>query len=197
MSAPEVVVLDTRGAADKAAFLQAASRCLDFPAYQGANWDAFEESLREFIADRSPLLVIWTGASNLDPGDRDLALDIMDSAFTDGADLLIVDDVTMPAQPDYALDSIEVAVPEGGEHQARTFWVDTVGLREEAPLLFTSDALIVRVIPDRSFRASAAAGPTIMVRDMAALAERLEVDAGTGQVATTDPFGNRIRFVKY
>ena len=66
MSLPEVVVLDTRGALDKQSFLTACARSLAFPDYFGHNWDALADSLGEFARERSPVLVVWTGASDLD-----------------------------------------------------------------------------------------------------------------------------------
>ena len=47
MSLPTVVVLDTRGAHDKAEFLAACARCLDFPSYFGHNWDALSDCLTD------------------------------------------------------------------------------------------------------------------------------------------------------
>lgn len=197
MSAPEVVVLDTRGATDKAGFLEAAKRSLSFPDYQGHNWDAFEESLRDFVADRGALLVVWTGASELAPNDREVALEIMESTFTDSANLLIVDDVTLAPQPDFALDSVSIAIPTDGEHAARAFWTRTVGLTEDQGLVFTGDAVSLTLAPDPDFQPATGAGPVILVRDMAPLLDRLEIEGMTDDLVTSDPFGNRVRFVKF
>lgn len=197
MSAPEVVVLDTRGATDKAEFLSAAARSLDFPDYQGKNWDAFEESLRDFVADRGALLVVWTGASELATADREVALEIMESTFTDAANLLIVDDVTLAAQPDFALDAITLAIPADGEDTARDFWSRIVGLTEEREMVFAGEAVTIALSPDPDFQPATTAGPTIMVRDLVALLSRLEIDGWTDDLLTADPFGNAIRFVKY
>lgn len=206
MSPPEVVTLDTRGADTKAAFLTAAGACLRFPAYSAANWDAFEESLRDFVRDRSPVLVVWTGASDLPAADRDTVLAIMGDAFTDGADLLIVDDVTAAPQPDFALDRVVMAIPAAGANAAGRYWTQVVGLTEQSPFTFTGDALLLEVVEDPDFQPSASAGPTIMARDLAALEGRIR-DAGlslvdvpnapTRTVDSEDPFGNRVRFTAY
>lgn len=204
MSAPEVVVLDTRGTTDKAGFLAAAGKCLGFPAYSGSNWDAFEESLRDFVRDRAPVLVVWTGASELGSQERVTALEIMNDCFTDGADLLIIDDVATSAQPDFALDSVTVTIPAGSGSQARTFWTDVIGLRAMGDEL-VADAISVRLQEDSGFQPGVS-GPTIMVRDVTDLLTRLRdaghqvevLDGTDGRgFSTLDPFGNCLRFVAF
>ena len=216
MSLPTVVVLDTRGAHDKAEFLAACARCLDFPSYFGHNWDALADCLGDFAADNAPVLVVWTGFSDLDAGVRDTAVDIMTERFLDGADLLIVDDVVAPPQPDYALDHVQVAIPEGGEDTARDFWVGLVGLAEtpkplaladRGGLWLTGDALNLHLGVQRDFQPATQAHPAIMVRDYDVLAQRLTaagVDVtATGDLPDTrrfhthDPFGNRIEFIAF
>ncbi|MEZ5186623.1 MAG: barstar family protein [Candidatus Nanopelagicales bacterium] len=216
MSGPEVMVLDTRGARDKQAFLRACALSLAFPDYFGHNWDAFEESLGEFVAQHPRVLVAWTGASDLRAGDRKLALEIMDRCFADGADLLIIDAVLDSPAPDFALDHVQVAIPEGSEQDARAYWVDLVGLSEVARptestarsgLWLSGDALNLHLGVDPDFRPARMAHPAIMVRDYEALADRL---AAAGQFIeqtgdtidqqrfhTNDPFGNRIEFIAF
>lgn len=208
MSAPEVVVLDTRAALDKAGFLDAAGRCLEFPPYSGANWDAFEESLRDFVGQRRPVLVVWTGSSALPPVDRQTALEIMGDAFTDGADLLIVDDLTTVPQPDFAMDGVRVPIPIDALAKARQFWTAVVGLTEEEDGVFGADALRLTVVPTSQFQPTTVAPAVIMVRDVEELQTRLE-DAGARidpladnngqsvQFDTYDPFGNAVRFVAF
>ncbi len=216
MSPPQVVVLDTRGAPDKASFLAACARDLGFPAYTGANWDAFEESLTEFVSSSKPVLVVWTGASDLDPEDRDTALEIMTDRFEQGADLLIVDDVTAAAQPDFALDHVQLAIPEGGESVARHFWVDVVGLIEtpkplalagSGGLWLSGEALNLHLGIWKQFQPAAQAHPAIMVRDFDALVARLRTAGHDVEFSpdvpdvrrfhTDDPFGNRLEFIAF
>ncbi len=216
MSLPQVVVLDTRGAHDKAAFLSACARSLDFPSYFGNNWDALADSLGDFAAQKAPVLVVWTGFSDLAEDVRATAVDIMTERFMDGADLLIVDDVVTPAQPDFALDHVQVAIPEGGEDTAREFWVGVVGLTETPKPLtlaqrggvwLTGDALNLHLGIQRDFQPATQAHPALMVRDYEALVSRLRAagrdvePAGDLPAArrfhTHDPFGNRIEFIAF
>lgn len=206
MSPPEVVPLDTRGADNKAAFLAAAGASLQFPAYSAGNWDAFEESLRDFVDGRRPVLVVWTGASDLPAADRDTVLQIMDTTFTDGADLLIVDDVSAAPQPDFALDRVVLSIPTGGAAAAATFWTQVVGLTPEDPLTFAADGLLLSVAEDAEFQAAPASGPVILARDVDDLQSRLRAadrpvvpveGAAHRAFDTCDPFGNRIRFAAF
>jgi RNAse (barnase) inhibitor barstar/catechol 2,3-dioxygenase-like lactoylglutathione lyase family enzyme len=216
MSLPQVVVLDTRGAHDKATFLEACARSLDFPSYFGHNWDALADSLGDFAADKAPVLVVWTGFSDLDADVRHTAVEIMTERFVDGADLLIVDDVVAPPQPDYALDHVQVAIPEGAEDTAREFWVGVVGLSETPKPLalaqrggvwLTGEALNLHLGVQRDFQPATQAHPAIMVRDYDALMARLRAaghdvtPAGdlpdTRRFHTYDPFGNRIEFIAF
>jgi RNAse (barnase) inhibitor barstar len=214
MSPPEVVVLDTRGARDKQSFLAACARSLAFPDYFGHNWDALADSLGEFARERNPVLVVWTGASDLAPADRDIAVEIMSERFVDGADLLIVDDVHAAPAPDFALDHVQLAIPPGAEDQACAYWVDVVGLTriDKPPQLatrggvwLTGDALDLHLGVDSDFRPATKAHPGILVRDYEALADRLGA-AGyeirpsgemPGRLHTDDPFGNRIEFIAF
>jgi RNAse (barnase) inhibitor barstar len=214
MSPPEVVVLDTRGARDKQSFLTACARSLAFPDYFGHNWDALADSLGEFARARSPVLVVWTGASDLAAADRDIAVDIMSERFIDGADLLIVDDVHAAPAPDFALDHVQLAMPPGAEEQACAYWVGVVGLsRTEKPpqlvdhggVWLTGEALDLHIGVDIDFRPATKAHPGILVRDFDALLGRL-IEAGyetrpsdemPGRFHTNDPFGNRIEFIAF
>ncbi|MEZ5119524.1 MAG: barstar family protein [Candidatus Nanopelagicales bacterium] len=214
MSPPEVVVLDTRGARDKQSFLSACARSLAFPDYFGHNWDALADSLGEFARERSPVLVVWTGASDLAAADRDIAVDIMSERFVDGADLLIVDDVHAAPAPDFALDHVQLAMPPGAEEQACAYWAGVVGLtRTEKPpqlvdrggVWLTGEALDLHIGVDIDFRPATKAHPGILVRDYDALLGRLSAagyetlpsDEMPGRFFTNDPFGNRIEFIAF
>jgi RNAse (barnase) inhibitor barstar len=216
MSPPKVVVLDTRGVSDKAGFLNACARDLDFPAYFGGNWDAFEECLGDFVNAQKPVLVVWTGASGLDPDVHDSALAIMSDRFEAGADLLIVDDVTVAPQPDFALDHVQLAIPAGSQDLARHFWVNVVGLVETPKplalaagggLWLAGDALNLHLGIAQDFTPASLAHPAIMVRDFDTLVERLRADGhdvhfspdvpDVRRFHTDDPFGNRLEFIAF
>jgi RNAse (barnase) inhibitor barstar len=216
VSPPVVVVLDSRGANDKQSFLTAAARCLEFPDYFGHNWDAFADCLGDFARERSPVLVVWTGASDLADADRQVAMQIMAERFVDGADLLIVDDVMVAPQPDFALDHVQVAIPAGAEEVARVYWIRLVGLTEtpkplalatRGGLWLTGDALNLHLGVQADFEPARQAHPAIMVRDYDALQRRLRdhgyhvrpADDTPGQrrFHTDDPFGNRIEFIEF
>ena len=216
MSPPEVVVLDTRDARDKQAFLAACARSLDFPDYFGHNWDAFADCLSDFIRGRTSLLVVWTGASDLDAASRETAIDIMTERFTDGADLLIVDDVLSAPQPDFALDHVQVAIPAGSEDIARTYWIDLIGLTETPKPLalasrggvwLTGEALNLHLGVQQHFEPATQAHPAILVRDYDDLIARLDAAGHEVRPAaelpdlrrfhTHDPFGNRIEFISF
>jgi len=212
MSPPEVVVLDTRGDHDKQAFLRSCARALHFPDYFGQNWDAFADCLGEFARGRAPVLVVWTGASDLGEPDRGTAIDIMTERFVDGADMLIVDDVTGAPQPDFALDHVQLAIPAGGEDTARAFWVDLVGLTEAAAptdggLWVSGEALTLHLVAQDGFEPGTQSHPAIMVRDYDTLIDRLHTaghdvrrdpgSPGPRNFQTDDPFGNRIQFIAF
>lgn len=216
MSPPEVVVLDTRGAHDKASFLHACARCLGFPDYFGHNWDALADSLSEFADDHRPVLVVWTGASELHSTDRNVATEIFEERFRDGADMLIVDDVGAAAAPDYALDHVQIAIPPDAEDRARRYWVEVVGLTEvpkptqlaaRGGLWLSGDALNLHLGVDADFLPATKAHPGVLVHDYEALIDRITAAGYEVRPAadipdvrrfhTDDPFGNRIEFIAF
>jgi RNAse (barnase) inhibitor barstar len=216
VSSPDIVVLDTRQARDKASFLEAAARDLGFPDYFGRNWDAFEECLRDFGMQRTPVLVVWTGAAGVPDDVRGTAVEIFNDALPTGADVLIVDDVSTSAAPDFALDHIHIAIPVGAEQSARAYWIDTVGLTEvprppamvaREGLWLSGDALNLHLGTAADFIAANKAHPGILVADYEGLLQRLEsagyrvtdaaVTPGTRRCHTNDPFGNRIEFIAF
>lgn len=208
MSAPEVVVLDTREAGDKAAFLAACARDLGFPDYFGHNWDALADCLSDFVTRRTPVLVVWTGASALSPADRRTAMQIMTEQFTDGADVLVVDAPEGPAPPDFAADHVHLPAPPGATAAAMRFWADVVGLHpivgacDPDDTCLAGDAVVVHLSEQCT-----ATTPAIATRDIEALVGRLTV-AGAPvdlrrepgmppRIRTTDPFGNPLEFIGY
>ena len=214
MTSPDIVALDTRGASDKAAFLAACARDLHFPDYFGGNWDAFEECLRDF--GTGPTLLVWTGAADVPDDVRETALQIFGDSLAEGVDVLVVDDVSLSAAPDFALDHVQLAIPPGSEDTARAFWIDVVGmtetpkppaLAERGGLWLSGEALNLHLGVESDFRPARKAHPGIMVRDYEQLLARLhsagyDVTDATDipevrRCHTNDPFGNRIEFIAY
>ncbi|WP_404373305.1 glyoxalase [Kytococcus sedentarius] len=115
----------------------------------------------------------------------------------------------------YGIHHVQLAIPPGAEDEARSFYIDLLGLLEVAkpPVLAArgglwvrADRLEIHLGIEQDFRAAAKAHPGILVTDLDALDGHL-----TGQgVATTwdanfpgmrrfyvhDPFGNRIEFLQ-
>lgn len=203
MSAPEAVVLDTRGATDERAFLSACARDLGFPDHFGHNWDALADCLSDFVAQRRPVLVVWTGASGLPAADLHMAMQIMVERFTDGADLLVVDSTRAEPTPDAALDHVHLPIPADGRDAARGFW-QVVGLQESPDtcgpddLCMAADALVVHLSSGSGQRTV----PTIAMSDVEGLVHRLAaaghpVHRDDGRLHTNDPFGNPIEFIEF
>ena len=112
------------------------------------------------------------------------------------------------------LDHIQLAMPPGGEDQARAFWRDLLGMVEEVkpePLAsrggcwFRAGEIIVHIGVEKEFIPQRKAHLAFCVRDLDGLARKLE--AGGYSVTpdealpnrqrfyTADPFGNRIEFI--
>ncbi len=113
------------------------------------------------------------------------------------------------------LDHIQLAMLEGGEHQARSFFADTLGFIEEEkpePLRgrggcwFRNGDAIVHLGIDPNFVPQRKAHPAFLAADIGELAQRLEQgghpaqwnEALPGRIRfyTSDPFGNRIEFME-
>jgi catechol 2,3-dioxygenase-like lactoylglutathione lyase family enzyme len=114
------------------------------------------------------------------------------------------------------IDHVQVAIPAGGEHVARRFYADVLGLREvpKPPALanrggcwFASPdgSVHVHLGVDPDFRPATRAHPAFLVEDVAAARRRLR-DVGAeivedGSIAgvhrcyTADPFGNRLELI--
>lgn len=199
MTPPQVIVLDTRTATDKASFLAICAEALQFPSYFGGNWDAFEECLRDVGADRVPALVVWTGASVLPGTVRDTAAEIFDAALPDGVDVLVVDDVSQTPQPDFAVFEERLPIPRGRLTEAREFWT-TVGLYVAGDLV-QGDAIVLSLIEVDDFHpvpgpVIAASRPLAVVQAVTAAGYSVR-EAGNGHIVVTDPFGNTIEFTPY
>lgn len=110
---------------------------------------------------------------------------------------------------------VQLAMPEGGEDTARSFYGDLLGLPEVAKpdalqarggLWFEAGTLRLHLGVDDDFRPAKKAHPALAVTSLSALAARLE-EAGTDvtwddaipefdRFYAHDPFGNRIEFLE-
>jgi catechol 2,3-dioxygenase-like lactoylglutathione lyase family enzyme len=113
------------------------------------------------------------------------------------------------------LDHVQLAMPAGQEHTARTFYSGVLGLIEEskpanlAPrggVWFRGGHLRLHLGVDRDFHPAGKAHPAILVRGLTELAARCraagfppvpdEPLAGFDRVYVFDPFGNRIELLE-
>ena len=109
------------------------------------------------------------------------------------------------------IDHIQLSMPSGGEDEARSFYVEILGLREVAkpPQLagrggcwFVGGDAAIHVAPEPDFRPLTKAHPALVIRDLARAREMLaaagvaieEDDSGlpVSRCYIRDPFGNRI-----
>ncbi|MCP3919121.1 MAG: glyoxalase [bacterium] len=117
--------------------------------------------------------------------------------------------------PILALDHVQLAIPAGGEPEARAFLVDLLGMEEvprPEPLAgrgggwFRAGAVSLHLGVDPDFRPARKAHPALVVSDLAALCARLEQAGhavrqgedlpGIVRAFTHDPFGNRIELMQ-
>lgn len=125
----------------------------------------------------------------------------------------------MPDSPDSSLllglDHVQLAMPPGGEPQARAFYGSVLGLTEVGkPAALAGrggcwfvgpGGLHLHLGVEDDFRPARKAHPAFVVTDLAALRERLAVsgvavvedgvDIGVERCYVADPFGNRIELV--
>ncbi|MGQ9862452.1 MAG: barstar family protein [Thiobacillaceae bacterium] len=101
---PGVIYLDARRHPTKEDLLKALGKALHFPEYYGANWDAFEECLRDLSWWKSPIFVAIEHANALSPADLDTLIDIWSEAATVWAEegrgcVLLLDSRSGPSLP--------------------------------------------------------------------------------------------------
>ena len=116
-----------------------------------------------------------------------------------------------------ALDHVQLAMPEGGEHQARLFYAGLLGLAEvpkpanliaRGGVWFERGTARVHLGVERNFAPARKAHPAFLVDDLAAVAK---AELAVGGVAAredeplrglqarayvSDPFGNRIELMQ-
>lgn len=117
--------------------------------------------------------------------------------------------------PIEGIDHVQVAMPQSGESEAREFYSGLLGLTEipKPPELakrggcwFREGSVIVHLGIDHDFRPAKKAHPGFLVRDLAALVERLRAAGaqvvndnllpGFDRVYVFDPFGNRLELME-
>jgi catechol 2,3-dioxygenase-like lactoylglutathione lyase family enzyme len=113
------------------------------------------------------------------------------------------------------LDHVQLAMPVGGEEQARIFYARLLGMTEEPKpeslkgrggCWFRSAGCHVHLGVDPEFRPQRKAHPAFIVEDVADLAERLAASGfqviwddllpDQKRFYTHDPFGNRLEFIR-
>lgn len=112
------------------------------------------------------------------------------------------------------LDHVQLAIPAGGEDQARAFFVGLLGMTEvpkpanlsPTGCWFTGGAVSLHIGVDPDFRPATKAHPALLVDDLGGLRARLvqagcvtrddKPVAGYERFFTEDPFGNRIELME-
>jgi catechol 2,3-dioxygenase-like lactoylglutathione lyase family enzyme len=114
-----------------------------------------------------------------------------------------------------ALDHVQLAMPKGGEADARAFYEGVLGIPEvqKPPNLakrggcwFERDAVKIHLGVEADLRAARKAHPALLVDDLQAFKVRIEVAGfsvrtdepltGYDRVYVDDPFGNRIELLE-
>jgi len=114
-----------------------------------------------------------------------------------------------------AIDHVQLAMPVGGEDEARGFYVGLLGLEErmKPPALavrggcwFENGAVKLHLGVEAQFSPARKAHPALLVDGLAALTERLravgcrvkddELLEGYDRIYVDDPFGNRIELME-
>jgi catechol 2,3-dioxygenase-like lactoylglutathione lyase family enzyme len=113
------------------------------------------------------------------------------------------------------IDHVQLAMPAGGEEEARGFYARLLGLPEtpkpeelakRGGVWFESSQVKIHLGVDGEFRPARKAHPALLVKDLRALIERLRnggvavVDdeplPGYDRVYVSDPFGNRLELME-
>ncbi len=110
------------------------------------------------------------------------------------------------------IDHVQLAIPEGGEDDARAFYVGVLGLTEtpKPPIMaarggawFEAGPVRIHVGTESPFVAARKAHPALVVQGLRQLIERTGLDAtwndeieGTVRCHVDDPFGNRIELIE-
>ena len=113
------------------------------------------------------------------------------------------------------IDHVQLAMPEGGEAEARAFYQGALGIPEvlKPPHLaarggcwFEAGPLKVHLGVDADFRPARKAHPAFRVVDLAGLSARIEAEGyrvvpdgmvdGCARLYVDDPFGNRIELIE-
>lgn len=117
--------------------------------------------------------------------------------------------------PVVGVDHVQIAMPAGGEAEARAFYGDLLGIPEipKPPALaarggawFERGTLKIHLGVDRDFRPARKAHAGLLVSGLDALVERLRASgyaivddeplAGYQRVYVNDPFGNRLELME-
>ena len=113
------------------------------------------------------------------------------------------------------LDHIQLAMPKGGEEKARSFFSDVLGMFEEKKFYalserggcwFRKGSVIIHIGVDNEFSPQKKAHPAFVVPNLNELEKKLkekdfavvwdEALPNRTRFYSTDPFGNRIEFMK-
>jgi catechol 2,3-dioxygenase-like lactoylglutathione lyase family enzyme len=114
-----------------------------------------------------------------------------------------------------ALDHVQLAMPAGGEEEARAFYEGVLGVPEvrKPPNLakrggcwFEHDALKIHLGVEPDFRAARKAHPALLVEGLPGVKQAIEAAgfplrsdeplAGYDRIYVDDPFGNRIELLE-
>ena len=114
-----------------------------------------------------------------------------------------------------AIDHVQIAMPAGGEAQARAFFSGLLGLAEipkpadlarRGGCWFSAGSLQLHLGVEADFRAASKAHVALRTDDLAGLRDRLAAAGhainddtpidGRSRFFTSDPFGNRIEFIE-
>ena len=115
----------------------------------------------------------------------------------------------------HGIDHVQLAMPKGGEDDARRFYGEVLGLAEQPKpanlakrggCWFGSEGIMVHLGVEDGFRPARKAHPALLVEGLPALVQRLgeagveviedEPLPGYDRVYVADPFGNRIELLE-